>query len=417
MSEGQRTPAKQPASIGSPEQLDQMLRVASPGGWIALAALGLILVAALAWGLWGSIPTKVDGQGMLIRQGGVMDVVALGQGQVLELKVTSGDQVNSGQVVALVAQPELESQIQTTEHELQQYADQQAKLKTFYVKQDQVQARIYVQQAQNINASIKDLKTRMAWLEERITAQQTLLDKGLITGQTLMDTRQQLASARENERSNQAKLKDLEEKALQDQLKEEQQLFQAQLQVLETQGKLDLLRDQMLVRSQVVSELSGRVLEIKSREGAEVNPGTPLFSLEPLDQDLVVVAYVAAAQGKRIKPEMRIEVTPSTVERDEYGYAIGKVGAVSAFPATQQGMMSLLQNQELVTQFSRAGAPITVRADLLPDPATESGYQWSSRKGPPQKLFTGTVCTVQVVVEQQPPIQLVIPYFKSLLGL
>ncbi len=417
MIHGKATAAQRPASIGSPEQLDQMLRVASPAGWLALAALGLILVATLAWGFWGSIPTKVDGQGMLLREGGVMDVVALGQGQVVELKVGPGDEVKEGQVVALVAQPELESQVQSTEHELRQYTEQLAKLTAFYAKQDQVQSRIYTQQAQNIDASIKDIKTRMDWLDERIKAQQTLLDKGLITGQTLMDTKNQLASARENERSNRAKLKDLEEKALQDQLQKEQQLFQAQLRVLDSQGKLDLLRDQMRVRSRVVSELSGRVLEIKSREGSEVNPGTPLFSLEPLDHELVVVAYVPAATGKRIKAEMRIEVTPSTVKRDEYGYAIAKVNAVSAFPATQQGMMSLLQNQELVTQFSRAGAPITVHASLLPDPATESGYQWSSRKGPPQKLFTGTVCTVQVVVDEQPPIDLVIPYFKSLLGL
>ncbi|MBI5522796.1 MAG: NHLP bacteriocin system secretion protein [Desulfarculus sp.] len=406
-----------PASISSPEQLDQLLRVASPGGWIALAALGLILVSALVWGFLGRIPTKVDGSGMLIRQEGVMDVVALGQGQLLEVKVNSGDLVERGQVVAIVAQPELQSQIKSTSHQLDEILDQQKRLQDFFAQQDQVKSVLYAQQAQNIKAALKDLENRMTWLQEKLESQETLREKGLITTQTLMDTRDQLAGTREKERDNRSKLKDLEEKALQDRLQKEQQLFQVQLQVLQTQGKLALLKDQMEVRSQVVSDQTGRVLELKSRAGSDVNPGTALFSLELLDKELVVAAYVPASQGKRVIKGMRIEITPSTVKRDEYGYALGEVTSVSAFPATQQGMMSLLHNQELVTQFSRAGAPITVYASFVKSAGTVSGYQWSSEKGPPQQLFSGTVCTVQVVVEEEPPIQLVIPYFKKLLGL
>ncbi|MFZ5585289.1 MAG: NHLP bacteriocin system secretion protein [Thermodesulfobacteriota bacterium] len=406
-----------PATISSPEQLDQMLRVASPGGWIALVALGLILAAALAWGFWGSIPTKVDGAGMLIRASGVMDVVSLGQGQLWELKVDSGSQVDKGQLVAVVAQPEVQAQIDNAARELEQYQKQESRLREFYAKQDELQARLYQQQQDNIKASIQNLQTRMAWLRERISAQEALLDKGLITSQTLMQTKESLSSAQEDERNYRAKQKDLEEQALKDKAQQERELFQARLQILETQGRLDLLRSQMQVRSQVVSEQAGRVLEIKARVGAEVNAGTPLFSLELLDRELVAVAYVPAAQGKRIQPKMRIEITPSTVKRDEYGFMLGVVSEVSPFPATEQGMMSLLQNQELVREFSAQGAPIAVRADLIEDASAYSGYKWSSRKGPPQKLFSGTVCTVQVVVEEQPPIQLVIPYFKSLLGL
>jgi len=376
-----------------------MLRVASPGGWIALAALGLILAAALAWGFWGSIPTKVDGAGMLIRASGVMDVVSLGQGQLWELKVDSGSQVEKGQLVAVVAQPEVQAQIDNAARELEQYQKQESRLREFYAKQDELQARLYQQQQDNIKASIQNLQTRMAWLRERISAQEALLDKGLITSQTLMQTKESLSSAQEDERNYRAKQKDLEEQALKDKAQQERELFQARLQILETQGRLDLLRSQMQVRSQVVSDQAGRVLEIKARVGAEVSAGTPLFSLELLDRELVAVAYVPAAQGKRIQPGMRIEITPSTVKRDEYGFMLGVVSDVSPFPATEQGMMSLLQNQELVREFSAQGAPITVRADLIEDPGAYSGYQWSSRKGPPQKLFSGTVCSVQVVVE------------------
>lgn len=407
---------KRPA-LSSPEQLDQLLQVAGPGGWIALGALCLILITAIVWSIAGRIPTKVDGAGMLIRTGGVLDVVSLGQGQIASLKVFSGDMVRKGQLVATLAQPSLQAQVINARDELNQLTEQQEKLRRFYAKQDKLQKRLTDEQERNTLAAISDLDERARWLGKRIKAQQELLDKGLITSQTLMNTRAQLMNVKEQKSQRQADLKGLEDQFLKYLNQQERELAQGDLQILQARGKLDLLQSEMKLRAKVYSKYSGRVLELKTRVGSEVNIGTPLFSLERMDKVLLAVAYTPAAHGKRIKKGMRIEITPSTVKRDEYGYMIGKVISASPFPATEQGMMAVLQNEELVKEFSAQGAPIAVYAELLKKPETFSGYKWSSDNGPPQKIYSGTVATVQVVVDKQPPIQLVIPYFKSLLGL
>jgi len=51
----------------SPEQLDTLLHLTSPKAWLALIALGLVLLAVLAWGLFGSVPVEASGQGFLQR--------------------------------------------------------------------------------------------------------------------------------------------------------------------------------------------------------------------------------------------------------------------------------------------------------------------------------------------------------------
>jgi multidrug efflux pump subunit AcrA (membrane-fusion protein) len=104
--------------LSSPEQLDQLMQVTSPRAWLALATLGAILLAALLWSIFGSIPTKVEAQGILIRKGGLHEIVALTPGRVTEMDVAAGDTVAEGEIVARLAQPELQAQLDAAQLEL-----------------------------------------------------------------------------------------------------------------------------------------------------------------------------------------------------------------------------------------------------------------------------------------------------------
>ena len=42
--------------VESPERLNEYIRVASPGVWVMVSALVLVLVAFLVWGFTGRIP-------------------------------------------------------------------------------------------------------------------------------------------------------------------------------------------------------------------------------------------------------------------------------------------------------------------------------------------------------------------------
>ena len=128
---------------------------------------------------------------------------------------------------------------------------------------------------------------------------------------------------------------------------------------------------------------------------------------------LEAVMYFPAVEGKKISLGMTAQVAPSTVKQEEFGFLLGMITFVSEFPITSQGMMSTLQNEELVRGFiQQGGAPIEVRASLIPDPRTPSGYKWSSSVGPPVDIQTGTMCFSTVTVDKKRPISLVIPLIK-----
>jgi hypothetical protein len=263
--------------LSSPEQLDQLVRVTDPMSWLALLALSLVLVAAGVWGVFGSLPTQVTGQGILVSSGGIYDVVAPGAGQMTALLVHAGETVQRGQVVA---------------------------------------------------------------------------------------------------------------------------------EITEIGGSF----------TQITTPYAGRVLELKVDGSSQVDRSTPLLSIEGLNpqgqMDLIVVMYTAPADGKKIQPGMQVQISPSTVRREEYGFMLGEVISVGQFPATPQGMQRVLGNTELIRTLSVEGAPIEVRVSLRLDPENASGYAWSSRPGPPIQIDSGTLCSARVTLSEQRPISLVLPLFK-----
>ncbi|MBU2489325.1 MAG: NHLP bacteriocin system secretion protein, partial [Proteobacteria bacterium] len=134
-------------------------------------------------------------------------------------------------------------------------------------------------------------------------------------------------------------------------------------------------------------------------------------------QTIVAILYLSFQDGKKVRPGMRAQISPSTVKREEYGFIVGTVRTVSEFPATREGMMRTLANEQLVGTLTQDGAPIAITAELSLSPETVSGFEWSSSQGPPVLITSGTFCTATVTVRQQRPISLVIPILKKSLGL
>ncbi|RXZ82284.1 NHLP bacteriocin system secretion protein [Paenibacillaceae bacterium] len=97
--------------LSSPEQLDNLVRVTSPRGWLALCGIALLLVGGLYWGIFGSMTTKVNGQGVLIRPGGLKTIHASASGAISDVRIVEHDTVNKGDVIAWIEQPELLAQI------------------------------------------------------------------------------------------------------------------------------------------------------------------------------------------------------------------------------------------------------------------------------------------------------------------
>ena len=54
--------------LSSPEQLDQLMTVTSPRGWLALVGFGSLLALGLVWSIFATIQVTVPGKGILIQR-------------------------------------------------------------------------------------------------------------------------------------------------------------------------------------------------------------------------------------------------------------------------------------------------------------------------------------------------------------
>jgi HlyD family secretion protein len=157
------------------------------------------------------------------------------------------------------------------------------------------------------------------------------------------------------------------------------------------------------------------VIEVMMDEGDFLQPGTRILNVEPSNTKLEVVLYAPFADGKKVRIAMDVEIALSTVRPEEFGYLLGRVKSVSAFPITEQGMVRVLGAPEVARQFALGGQPYEITVELLTDPESPSGYRWSS-SGPDVRVESGTACNGRIIVERQRPISLVIPFFKRSLG-
>jgi hypothetical protein len=259
--------------LSSPEQLDQLMHVTTPRGWLALLALIGLIVTVAAWSISDTIPTEALGRGILIRGGRLLSIVTPEPGQIQTLGVRVGDLVRPGQVVARVR-----------------------------------------------SLSAEDQRT-----------------------------------------------------------------------------------------AEIASAYGGRVVAVGAVQGGVVEAGGDLVTLEDAAQPLEAVVYMPAASAKNVQPGMEVQVSPTNVSRQEYGFLRGRVRSVGAFPSTFQSMMLVMANDQLVREFLADGTPIEIRVDLEPDPSVSSGYRWSSSAGPPIAIDSGTLCMTTITLSEQQPINFVLP--------
>jgi HlyD family secretion protein len=403
--------------LSSPEQLDQLLQVTNPQGWMALGALGLILLTSIGWGVFGSIPTEASGEGILLGRQGVANIVAPENGQLEELVVAVGDFIEKGQVVARIRQEDLSRQVQQSREKLADARRQFEELQRFAGAQKELKGRELSQKRANLERTIEAAEREIKNLEDRIAADQALLADGLVTKQTVLASEQSLNQARE--RLNSARL-ERDGLGLQ-QLESKQQLDQ---QIEASKGLIRDLELELRERearlgeaAKVTAPSAGRVLELLVAQGDVVTPGTPILNLEVPSKDLMAVLFIPAAAGKKVHRGMAARITPSTVKREEYGFIRGRVVEVAEFPSTQRGMVRTLGNEALVQKLMTEGPPIQIRIALDPDPATPTGYRWSSSTGPSVRISSGTLAGGSVVVREERPLSLVLPKVREKLGI
>jgi multidrug efflux pump subunit AcrA (membrane-fusion protein) len=88
-----------------PDELDTVIRLARPRGWIATFVVLIVLAGACVWAFLGQIPRTVTAGGLLTHPLGVSQLQTMDTGQVSQLSVTPGSRVTAGQTVMAVTDP------------------------------------------------------------------------------------------------------------------------------------------------------------------------------------------------------------------------------------------------------------------------------------------------------------------------
>lgn len=402
--------------LASPEQLDQVVQVTTPKGWLALAAVGVAIIIAAGWSVTGRVPEQVTGSGILIRSGGIFQVVAQSSGAVGDVSVEVGDRVTEGQVIARVAQPELVQQVGRARARVTQLKTVHDHLVRFQRNNTNLNGAYAERRRATLANSIAAAEELLRALEQRIKSEESLVEQGLFTRQQLVQTKAEYSQQKEKLQAARTELVQLAVVNLQKQNDGERQIDESKARLVDAEHELAQLEQQLLLATEIKSPFSGNVIEVTTEQGALVQVGQSVLSISVDGTHLTTlqaVIFIPTLYGKRIRPGMELQIAPATVEPEEYGYLVGRVTYVSDYPATQRAMTLLLKNEQLVQTLGQ-DAPFEVRAELLPDPGTLSRYRWTSSRGPAIELQSGTPATGRVIVEKRRPIFMVLPQLQRL---
>lgn len=404
--------------LSSPEQLDRLVTVASPKAWIALFTLGMIVAAAVVWGIFGKIPTRVEGQGILISSGGrVVNVQAAGSGFLTEINVAVGHPVEAGQTVARLSQTDAEKSYENAQAILQERLNNQTHIDAQVQNEQTLKMQHIERQRRALRDSLAAGHQRMEFLQERQKQDEALLEKKIITRDMVDQTRQEAHQTNREIVDLRKSLAYLDNEELDLLTTLDQRRRTAEEAVNEARRQVAQIEVTLAQATIVTAPASGVVTEIKVSLGALVTQGQSLFTFQSGGESLDLILYIPPQYGKRVKPGMAAQVAPMTAKREEFGTINGQVKWISDFPATVEGMRAVLQNDELLRTFTQSGPPYVARIALYPDPETVSGYRWSSAKGATLSLSSGTLASAEMTVAEQAPVTLIIPLLREYTGI
>jgi HlyD family secretion protein len=403
--------------LSSPDELDRLLRVTDTKAWIAEIAIFAIIVVALVWGYTGRVSSTVSGQGVIVRTGGVLNVVAAGSGVVAHLKVNVGDKISAGQIVATVAQPAILEKYNNARQTLAQARREKERSHTVREQQSKLAVATIQRKLANAQIEIKHLEEQAELAKEQVAVQNQLMADGIVTKQKTIEARQSLTAVEDRIAGLRTNIQELDSEEFSNQAVVQQGDADKAIGIQDLERNVHEIENQLQIAENVVSPYGGEVLEVKVSPGATVAMGDPILSMQPDVQDLQVLVFLPAAQAKDVHSGMDAKISPSSVKPEEFGFIRGSVVYVSDFPDTPAELMRNFQNEVLVRALTNDGPVTELRIEMRRNSTTPSGYEWSSAKGPAMMLSGGTLCTAEVITRWQKPITLVFPAVRKAFGL
>ena len=114
--------------LSTPEQLDQLLQITSPKGWISLISIWALLAVVIGWTIFGKVHTKEDGRGIIVAGTGLKLAVTKGAGHVQSIEFNVGQWVAKDTIVAHIGKFDLEDELEETVNRRKELESQKEQL-------------------------------------------------------------------------------------------------------------------------------------------------------------------------------------------------------------------------------------------------------------------------------------------------
>ena len=403
--------------LETPEQLDRTLTIIRPMSWLALTVLGIAAAAVLVWAVYGQVSTYVQASGIFINRGSkIVDVAPFSPGILTKIFYDVGDEVKEGQIIATIANEETTERFHNSlvvVKEREEALERQRSIVDKKILLEKKNFKSQMEQLQQLEASSLKLFEEA---RHRFEEHRQLFDDQIITRATFSHSQQELNRTRREWFDVINRQENLKFKHLHNMNELEESIFDAETGVAAAKRQASEFRAQLDAHN-IHAPAPGRVSELKAVAGAVLRPGQAVLSIELAGAELDMLIYIPPVDGKRVKQSMKALVSPVTARREEYGVILGAVSSISDFPVTQEGIVAVLNNRELARTFMQGGAPFEGHVKLETDSSHPSGFAWTSPKATDVVLSSGTLANIEIVVESKPPIALVVPLIKKMLGL
>ena len=403
-------------AASNPDEMDHALQVVRAKLWIPLFGIGIVVAVGLAWSFVGRMPVNVTGFGVLINPGNVKVVQSQAPGLVEKVSVKPGDQLQEGDIVAVLQQPALEQLLQQAKENYDEI--NKTNSEALEANQNQFLAQLAsIERQKQLLTEGKELSGNVNQsLEKRNQALLELAKDNLVSSEMLLQSESSLVEIKTKMAGYDAQIQALDLSLEQAKQKNIQTEFTLKNQIDESRRAVEKMELQLENNRHIRSKSGGKVMQLMVSAGTAVAFGTPILSVatDESTQAMKNLCYFSVKDGKKIKPGMTIQVTPSTVKRERYGSIVGKVVSVSSFPVSQEAAMNIVGSKELAFALTGQGAMIEVETELqgASSPDSESGYEWTSRN-PPVAVSQGTTTVNRVRVDDRAPITYVLPLLRT----
>lgn len=402
--------AAQASAPVSQDPIDEAMAVTTTAGWFQLAAVAIALIVALVWSALVEVPIKVKGRGILMGTAGVAEISMGTRGRILRMDLRPGDVVTKGGVVAEIEQPDQAMQLTVRQVQLREAIFREQALIAFRERSTAAQSAVAVARIQAARQRVSLLADREHALRERDTVLTELLRKGLTQKEMVLRNQADLTGVIDQSASAQSEVVAVQNDLNLQQVQSEKELLAARQDIARIGSEVEETARLLAQNREVRSPYSGRVIEVKHGNGDFVEPGSAILALdlESPPGQLRGTIFIPPENGKEIRPGMRVEIAPSGVKSNEYGFIVARVISSSDSPATSAGMQRALHNDQLVKQLSAQGAPFQVDI-ALETAGTRSGFRWTSSNGPAAQIDSGTPCEASIVTRDSRLLGLLIP--------